>query len=89
MECPGNMWWDVFPCRGARCQAALRVVLGGERAVRVVGPDGYWVSDDKSTIDVPWVHAWMSRESYWAAGPVLCGDGLLDRAVAGAGALCS
>jgi GNAT superfamily N-acetyltransferase len=34
--------------------------------VRVVGPDGYWVSDDKSKIDVPRVHAWISRESYWA-----------------------
>jgi GNAT superfamily N-acetyltransferase len=36
--------------------------------VRVVGPDGYWVSDEKSKIDVPRVHAWISRESYWAAG---------------------
>jgi GNAT superfamily N-acetyltransferase len=36
--------------------------------VRVVGPGGYWVSDDKSKIDVHRVHAWISRESYWAVG---------------------
>jgi GNAT superfamily N-acetyltransferase len=36
--------------------------------VRVAGPGGYWVSDEKSKIDVHRVHAWMSRESYWAAG---------------------
>jgi len=36
--------------------------------VRQTGPDGYWVSDDKSLIDVPRVHGWISRESYWAAG---------------------
>jgi GNAT superfamily N-acetyltransferase len=34
----------------------------------VAGPDGYWASDDRSRIDVPRVHAWISRESYWAAG---------------------
>jgi GNAT superfamily N-acetyltransferase len=32
------------------------------------GQDGYWVSDDPSLIDVGAVHAWMSGESYWAAG---------------------
>ena len=32
------------------------------------GPEGYWVSDDRSLLDVPRVHAWMSGESYWAAG---------------------
>ncbi len=32
------------------------------------GPDGYWVSDDPSLIDVDLVHGWMSEESYWAAG---------------------
>ncbi|HEX4061067.1 MAG TPA: GNAT family N-acetyltransferase [Streptosporangiaceae bacterium] len=32
------------------------------------GPDGYWVSDDRSLLDVPRVHAWISGESYWAAG---------------------
>jgi GNAT superfamily N-acetyltransferase len=32
------------------------------------GPDGYWVSDDRSLIDINAVHAWMSGESYWAAG---------------------
>jgi hypothetical protein len=36
--------------------------------VRVVGPGGYWVSDDKSKINVHRVHAWISRENYWAAG---------------------
>jgi GNAT superfamily N-acetyltransferase len=36
--------------------------------VRVTGPDGYWVSDDPSLIDVARVHGWMSRESYWAQG---------------------
>jgi hypothetical protein len=35
--------------------------------VRLAGPDGYWVSDDRALIDVQRVHAWMSRESYWAA----------------------
>src|ERR1700731_858096 len=43
-------------------------VPGGDRTVRVAGRDGYWVSDDKSKIDVHRVHAWISRESYWAAG---------------------
>ena len=32
------------------------------------GPDGYWVSDDRSVIDLGLVHHWMSRESYWATG---------------------
>jgi len=32
------------------------------------GPCGYWVSDDKALLDTERVHAWMSRESYWAAG---------------------
>ena len=36
--------------------------------MKVVGPDGYWVSDDRSTMDLPRVHAWISQESYWAAG---------------------
>jgi GNAT superfamily N-acetyltransferase len=36
--------------------------------MKVVRTDGYWVSDDRSTIDVHRVHAWISRESYWAAG---------------------
>jgi GNAT superfamily N-acetyltransferase len=33
-----------------------------------LGPDGYWASDDPALLDVPRVHAWMSGESYWAAG---------------------
>jgi GNAT superfamily N-acetyltransferase len=36
--------------------------------MKEAGPDGYWVSDDHALIDVPRVHGWMSRESYWAAG---------------------
>jgi GNAT superfamily N-acetyltransferase len=36
--------------------------------MRQVGPDGYWISDDRSLIDVDRVHGWISRESYWAAG---------------------
>ena len=35
------------------------------------GPDGYWASDDPALVDVPAVHAWMSRESYWAKGRTL------------------
>jgi hypothetical protein len=42
--------------------------VGGDQTVRVAGPDGYWVSDDPSHIDLPRVHAWISGESYWAAG---------------------
>ena len=36
--------------------------------MRVDRPDGYWVSDDPSLIDVLRVHQWISRESYWAPG---------------------
>jgi GNAT superfamily N-acetyltransferase len=32
------------------------------------GPGGYWVSDDKALLNTERVHAWMSRESYWATG---------------------
>ena len=32
------------------------------------GPDGYWISDDPSLINVDLVHNWISRESYWARG---------------------
>ncbi|HEX6934187.1 MAG TPA: GNAT family N-acetyltransferase [Streptosporangiaceae bacterium] len=32
------------------------------------GPDGYWVSDDPSLIDVDLVHDWISMQSYWARG---------------------
>lgn len=32
------------------------------------GPDGYWVSDERALIDLERVHAWISDESYWAAG---------------------
>jgi hypothetical protein len=32
------------------------------------GPDGYWASDDCDLIDLDRVHAWISRESYWAEG---------------------
>ena len=30
--------------------------------------DGYLVSTDKSKIDVPVVHAYLSKDSYWAEG---------------------
>jgi GNAT superfamily N-acetyltransferase len=36
--------------------------------VRWEGPDGYWVSDDSSLVDVDLVHGWMSEQSYWASG---------------------
>jgi GNAT superfamily N-acetyltransferase len=36
--------------------------------VRWQGPAGYWVSDERSLVDVDLVQGWMSRESYWAAG---------------------
>jgi GNAT superfamily N-acetyltransferase len=32
------------------------------------GPSGYWVSDDSSSIDVSYVHEWLTTESYWAKG---------------------
>jgi GNAT superfamily N-acetyltransferase len=35
--------------------------------MRVLGPNGYWVSDDPDLLDVSRVHQWLSRESYWAA----------------------
>jgi GNAT superfamily N-acetyltransferase len=41
---------------------------GAVSAVRWNGPDGYWVSDDRSLIEPERVHHWMSNESYWAAG---------------------
>jgi GNAT superfamily N-acetyltransferase len=36
--------------------------------VRWEGPGGYWVSDDRSLVDVDLVHGWMSEDSYWAKG---------------------
>lgn len=36
--------------------------------MRWPGPDGYWVSDDPSLVDVGRVHRWLSTESYWAEG---------------------
>jgi GNAT superfamily N-acetyltransferase len=30
------------------------------------GPAGYWASDDRSLIDVEYVHNWLSTQSYWA-----------------------
>jgi GNAT superfamily N-acetyltransferase len=36
--------------------------------VRWEGQHGYWISDDRSLIDVDVVHGWMSGESYWAKG---------------------
>ncbi len=36
--------------------------------MRWSGPDGYWASDDRNLIRVSQVHAWLSREAYWAQG---------------------
>ena len=36
--------------------------------MRWTGPDGYWVSDDRSLLDLARVHKWLSTESYWADG---------------------
>ncbi len=36
--------------------------------MRWEGPDGYWISDDSSLVDVDLVHGWMSEQSYWANG---------------------
>jgi len=36
--------------------------------MRWAGPDGYWASDERALIDLARVHAWISRESYWAEG---------------------
>jgi GNAT superfamily N-acetyltransferase len=54
----------VLPGRAAAGGLSREV----DRAVRMAGPDGYWVSDDRSQLDMDRVHAWISRESYWAAG---------------------
>jgi GNAT superfamily N-acetyltransferase len=32
------------------------------------GPEGYVVDDDVDRVDVPYVHRWLSTESYWARG---------------------
>lgn len=32
------------------------------------GPDGYWVSDDRTLFDDARVHLWLSTLSYWAQG---------------------
>jgi GNAT superfamily N-acetyltransferase len=32
------------------------------------GPEGYWVSDDDSLLDLDSVHEWLSTLSYWAKG---------------------
>jgi GNAT superfamily N-acetyltransferase len=36
--------------------------------MRWSGPEGYWVSDDRTLVDVTLVHRWLSQHSYWAAG---------------------
>ena len=47
---------------------ALPCAFVEESAMRVDGPDGYWVSDDPALLDIARIHAWMSNESYWARG---------------------
>jgi len=32
------------------------------------GPDGHFVDDDRTFVDVERVHRWLSEQSYWAAG---------------------
>jgi GNAT superfamily N-acetyltransferase len=39
-----------------------------ETAMRVDGPDGYWISDDAALLDVARIHQWIGRDSYWAQG---------------------
>ncbi len=36
--------------------------------MRWPGPDGHWVSDDRSLVDMARVHEWLSTQSYWAGG---------------------
>jgi GNAT superfamily N-acetyltransferase len=36
--------------------------------MRWSGPEGHWVSDDRSLVDVALVQRWLSQESYWAEG---------------------
>jgi GNAT superfamily N-acetyltransferase len=36
--------------------------------MRWEGPGGYWVSDERSLVDLARVHVWLSTESYWAEG---------------------
>jgi GNAT superfamily N-acetyltransferase len=36
--------------------------------MRVIGPNGYWTSDDPALLDIDRVHQWMSQEAYWAQG---------------------
>jgi GNAT superfamily N-acetyltransferase len=43
--------------------------------MRWQGPDGYWAGDDMTLVDAARVHAWMSKESYWAAGRARRGHG--------------
>lgn len=45
-----------------------RCVAPGASSMRWPGPDGYWVSDDRSLVDVDRVHRWLSEQSYWAQG---------------------
>jgi GNAT superfamily N-acetyltransferase len=39
--------------------------------VRWPGPDGFYLSDERASIDVDRVHRWLSEESYWAKGRTL------------------
>jgi len=43
------------------------MVMVEESAMRVDGPDGYWISDDPELLDIARIHAWIS-EAYWARG---------------------
>jgi len=54
------------------CTAGGPVPLGGDEAYMtralLAGDRMYEISDDKSRIDVPQVHAYLTHESYWAKG---------------------
>jgi GNAT superfamily N-acetyltransferase len=43
------------------------------------GPGGYLVDDDRTRLDVPFIHHWLMTESYWAIGRPVAST---DRAVA-------
>lgn len=59
---------QVRPFSPTAIRLSNPMMARGAVTVRWEGPDGYWASDDPAQIDVDFVHGWISRESYWAAG---------------------
>jgi GNAT superfamily N-acetyltransferase len=45
----------------------------------VVRADGFTISTDKERLDIPFVHRWLSEDSYWAQGRSL---EVVERAIA-------